>query len=132
MIVNEGELKICNVLKSGLGIQKIILFQNNITVDEDTVFGDLTEATFSGYMSVTPTWGTPAIDGAGKASMTATPVVFAHNGGGTSNTIFGYAWVDASVMDPKIIAANTLATPKSMSVLGDSLTITPTFRDFQP
>jgi hypothetical protein len=132
MIVNEGEIQICGVVKANIPFQKIILFQNNITITDATVYANLTLATFSGYASVTPSWGTPAIDGSGKASMTATAVVFAHNGGGTANTIYGWAWINDDAITKKIVSAKLLTTPKSMSVSGDSLTVTLTFRDYQP
>jgi len=131
IVTNEGEIRIANAIKN-ITFQKIVLFQNNLTPDENTVYSSLTLATFSGYAAVTPTWGTPAMNGSNQAEMTATPAVFSHSGGGTSNNIYGWAWIDDSLGAQKLIAAERIAgAPKSMSVIGDSITITPKMRDYQ-
>jgi len=132
-IPNQGELKLLNAIKSGAAYN-IVLFQNDLTPSATTVYADMTLATFSGYSQGTITWGTPTTDGGGKGSMTATAVTFTHNGGGTSNNIYGYAIVsqDISMAWHLIMIERLSSPPKSMANNGDSITITPTFKGYNP
>jgi len=114
MIVNEGEIRIATAVKA-IGFQKLVLFTAPTSVSASTVYTDLTLATFSGYAAATPTWGTIAIDGGGKAAMSATAITFSHSGGGTANTVYGWAWIDDDLTGKKLINATLLASPKSFS-----------------
>lgn len=133
VIPNEGELQLCARIKAS-GTQKMILFKNNLTPVPGTVFANLTEANFSGYASGPVTWGTPFTDGAGKAVMIGTTITFTHNGGGTPNDIYGYAILTQDItLAWFIICAERLSSPpKVMTNNGDSITITPTFRGYNP
>lgn len=68
------------------------LFKNNIVVDQNTVFGDLTLADFSGYaplsMDASGFGEFPSANGI-VSSGWLNPFIFTHNGGGTGNTIYG-------------------------------------------
>lgn len=133
MWVDEGELLVANLIKTNVSLPTLLLFQNNLTPVAGTVYSGLTLATFSGYAAVTPVFGTPVIDGAGKASMTAAPITFSHNGGVTSNNIYGFAFITNAPGAQKILTIQRLASaPKVMAVSGDTLTITLTLRDYQP
>src|SRR6185369_1853146 len=70
------------------------LYKNDLTPDKDTVLGDLVEADFSGYSSVTVTawnYGSISLDAEDRAFTTGTPdAVFTHSGGATDNDIYGY------------------------------------------
>lgn len=67
------------------------LYANNYTPVETSVVGDFTEATFSGYSGgvALSNWTAPAIVG-GVATSAADPVDQTHNGGATSNTVYGF------------------------------------------
>jgi hypothetical protein len=72
------------------------LFRNDYTPVKGSVAGDFTEANFSGYSGGVALggWSAPAIVG-GRAVSTANTVTQTHNGGATSNNIYGYYVVDA-------------------------------------
>lgn len=74
------------------------LYQNDVTPDKDTVIGDLTEATFSGYAPVTITgwnFGSVGLDAEDRAVTVGDNVpIFTHSGGATDNMIYGYYVVD--------------------------------------
>lgn len=124
VLPQQGELSFLADIRNSPDAYALRLFQNSVTLGPLTVLTSLTEANFSGYAAATPTWTLPVIDGSGRAAMTASSMTFSHNGGGTSNTIFGYYFVH--VTSGKLLFCESFATPKTMSVFGDSITITPT------
>lgn len=137
VIPNEGEI---HALRKDIGQVtgannlKLGLYQNNIgTPDENTVYSGLTLATFNGYAAASLTWGTVAINGSGKAEVSASAVVFNKSSGGTSNTIYGWVLYYEDIMTGnKIRAIEPLPAPKSMAVVGDSISVTISLRDYQP
>lgn len=98
----------------------------------DSVWADLSEADFSGYAHQTLSFPTPTIDGGtGKSKSTAPGVTFAHSGGGTANTIVGYA-VGLNVGGTnKLLFWDSFGSSRSMAVSGDSITLTPTMTETQ-
>lgn len=127
-VPNEGENRMLTEAK-GMSNQRVVLFTNNITPGPTTTYSGLTLATFSGYSAVTPSWGSASTDGSGYGSAAAAAAVFAHNGGGTSNNVYGWALVDITGGSEKILAAERLASPpKAMTLSGDSITITLTWK----
>lgn len=123
-IPNEGERRILQARKD-IGLQRVILFTNDLTPSAATVFADLDEADFSGYSRVEPSWGSVSTGGDGRAVMTAAPAVFTHDGGGTANDIYGYAHIDAAPGNESIIAIERLPSPPEvMEDLGDTITVT--------
>jgi len=96
---------------------KVVLFVNTPALGPDTLYSDLTIATFTGYAASTAiVWVAP-----GDSSETQLPVVygdaktFTCSGDPLDNTVTGYAIVDKSVA-PVLLAAALLATPE---VIGD-------------
>lgn len=125
-VPDQGEIRMLQAVKD-ISPQRIILFQNNITPGNSTTFADLTEATFSGYARVTPSWGAIATGGDGRAAMVAAAANFTHNGGVVTNLVYGWAWIDSAVGVEKLIAADRVpSAPKTMAVSGDSITVTVT------
>jgi hypothetical protein len=69
----------------------VYLAQNDFDeTDPDLELGDLTQADFSGYSAVEVSAGTVTIDSNGDGQFVLAEATFSHNGGGTSNTIYGY------------------------------------------
>lgn len=127
-IPNEGEIRQLTELKN-MANQRVILFKNDYTPVDGTTFANLTEADFSNYSRQTPTWGAISTNGSGEAEMAASAVVFSHDGGATGNNVYGWALIDAAVGAEKVLAAARLSSPpKSMTLSGDSITVTLTHR----
>jgi len=102
---------------------RIRLFKNNLTIDQNTVLADFTEADFSGYAEVSRnTWTTPATDSDGNAYTQCASAVFQHNGGVTANTIYGWYLIDGN---GDLVLGEKFAASKSMSTISDIITIAP-------
>lgn len=89
----------------------LVLFKNNYTPTQASVYADLVLATFTGYSAVTLTkanWTSAVID-TDKAVSTwnTTPQLWTCTAG--SETIYGYALVTPS--SPKIMAVERFASP---------------------
>lgn len=99
------------------------LFKNNHVPTVTDVVGDYTVANFSGYPGdVNPTWGTPFVNGDGKGETDGTPITYTHNGGGTSNNIYGIYFVTAGGV---LVFADKFSAPIVMASNGDTFTYTP-------
>lgn len=102
------------------------LFRNDYTPVKGSVVGDFTEANFSGYAGgqVLTGWSGPAISG-GRAFSNATTLVWTHNGGATSNLIYGYYVVDGS----NVVwwAERNPAGPVTLSTNGQQLQVAPQY-----
>lgn len=82
------------------GQRALRLFTNDITPDDDTVIGDLTQATESGYAPVTLTgsnWSFGEVGGEQTASHPARTLTFS-----TGVTVFGY-YVTTTEVTPKLL-----------------------------
>lgn len=98
------------------------LYKNNYTPVDASVLGSFTEADFSGYSAAVPSMGTQA-EVANKCQVVdAMPRNFTHNGGGTSNTVYGY-YVTKDV-GPDLLWAERFSAPVSMAASGDNIQIT--------
>lgn len=104
------------------------LFKNNATISASTVLADLTEADYSGYLSQTiGAWTTPAADGSSRKYTEATAVLtFAHDGGGTANTIYGWYLIDTLSGD--LLAVHKFDTPVVMDDATDTIDARPRLR----
>lgn len=71
----------------------IALLNGAVPTDPGTVWGDLTEVSYTGYARVPSTWLTTGIDGSGNVSVYAAPALFV-NGGSTPVVVTGVAMVD--------------------------------------
>lgn len=135
IIPNEGEVQALknDVAAGGVQPTNLALFKSNTTPTAATVWADLTIANFSGYMTGTPTWGTVATDGSGKASVASSTVTFTHNGGGTSNDVYGWVLYYSIPLGATIIRAieRFSDAPVSFASNGDSRSVKVTLKDFQ-
>lgn len=75
---------------------KMRIFVNNITPDANTVIGDFTEATFTGYSAASlTTWSAPSIDGTGASISTTVQGQFTGTSGGGTGNMYGYYLTDS-------------------------------------
>ena len=98
------------------------LFQSNTTPAEGDTAATYTEATFSGYAGITLTgasWGAAASGTISYAQQT-----FTHDGGGTSNSIYGY-YLQQATSTVLILAERDASAPFTMDTNGDNIKITP-------
>lgn len=75
---------------------KAELFTSPPAVDEETVYGDLLIADFSGHAATDADYGAGDINGAGKSEKVMTEITMQHNGGGTANVCVGWGISDFS------------------------------------
>jgi len=133
VIPNEAEVTWLKTAFAELGVNwhNLHLYQTDLTLDEDTELVDLeaVEADFSGYSAPIFGWtGVVADGGTGKAkNVSADNVEFAHNGGGTSNDIYGYfITLKYSSVDYLLCCERFSDAPRVMDTDTDSFTVTPT------
>lgn len=111
-------------LASGFVDWTLILFVNDITPDQDTVYADLTEASFGGYSSETidHTLWTPAtvVDDHAVSTYTEDPITWEMSSG--SGYVYGYAIVTST--SPKIMWVERFAVPEPISA-GRTLSLLP-------
>jgi len=111
------------------GTVRYHLYTNNLTPDLDTVLGDLTEAAWTGYASVTKTFSDYTISGvAGHAGYAiAAPTSFSNGSGSPVNT-YGY-YVTDSGSTLLLAIARFDGAPLSIAAAG-SLPVVPVWGDF--
>jgi len=100
---------------SGVVDWELMLWTNDITPDQGTVYADLTEATFTGYSRPTitrGTWTAPAVS-ADHAVSTYDSVPISWSCSAGSETVYGYALV--TVTSPVIRFVERFAVPAVMS-----------------
>jgi len=101
---------------------KVHLYSNDYTPDKDTVIGDLTETTFSGYAAASLTWGTAFLDGQKVACSSAGQKAFTKSGA-TSDNVYG-AYITDVAGTGLLRAARLPDAPAFMDVDGSVLLIT--------
>lgn len=102
----------------GVADWELILFVNDITPDQDTEYADLTEATFTGYSSVTVTrgdWTAAEIADDVAVSTWGTSATTWTNTG-SEQTVYGYAMVTAT--SPVIRLIERFASPVVLATNG--------------
>jgi len=123
----EAKEKSLNDLLSTLQTFQMRLFQNDFTPDNDSVDADFDQCDFSGYNQIGPTWGAVLPDGDGNAATIALVCVFAHDGGGTANDVYGWYLIGDEGGPTIVLYAERFGdAPRVMDTLGDVISITPT------
>lgn len=90
---------------------KVLLFSNNISLQESTVFADLVEPTAAGYArSAALTWAGPYTDGEGNQEVVGDLKNFAFSGNSVPDTIYGYAVVEGGG-SPHLLFAERFHAP---------------------
>jgi len=124
IVPDVGEVIIADSMLAGIGIAGwyVLLFENNITPDQDTVFGDFVEATYIGYAAQPQNFGAAAIV-AHKGTIVGTaPLSFVVTTTGSPDTIYGYLVADANTGE--VVYAERFASPQVMENAGDTINIT--------
>ena len=126
LVPDVGENLILAMIVNKTAPQDLVLklYSSNTTPAETDTAGTYTEATFSGYSAITltgATWGSP---GAGSITY-GSQQTFTHNGGGVSNSIYGY-FVVQSVSGTLLYAERDGSAPFTLTNNGDNVKITPT------
>lgn len=124
-VPNTGENIALGVLVNKTAAQDLVLrlYQNNIVPADTDTAATYTEATFSGYAPITlsgATWGTPT-----NGSIAYPQQTFTHDGGGTSNNIYGY-YVTQVTSGTLVYSERDPAAAFLIANLGDNIKITPT------
>lgn len=121
--VNEGRISQVDALVAAR-TYSVRLYQNNYTPVVGSVLANFTIATYSGYASQNAAFGASSIDANGNAKADAAALTFAHSGGATSNSIYGYYVVDTGAN--KVVFAERFAgAPLSFAIAGDQVVLTP-------
>jgi len=123
VVPDVGEVILLDNINSSLDMSafECRLYQNNYTPVQGSVLGDFTVATFSGYAADWTTFGAASIVSNKAKIVASAPVSFVHNGGGTSNTIYGYYIVDLA--SSQVVWAEKFSASQLMANNGDTLNI---------
>lgn len=127
-VPNTGEITLLKLMTGVLtgGTWIFRLYQNNITPGDSDVLGTYTEATFSGYTEVTITWATIVTNSTTGKAEAIGPVnpQFDHDGGGTSNNIYGYYVIyDDTVTEHLCYSERFSDAPRVMDTNDDSIVV---------
>lgn len=123
---NEGRTEMLDTLVGAVsGDIKVGLFTAPATPGVADGMSDLTEATFSGYGRVHPTWSGLAIDANGNAKLVGTACTFTHNAGGTHNTVLGYFVTNES--NGTLYFSELFSAPITLNANGQFVTVTPSW-----
>ena len=114
-----------NVL-SGASPPKVGLFQNSIAPGPGTVFTDLNDATFTGYVAGGSVWGngTPILDAVDNRYMipATSPLNFTVGSPVTTpNTIYGWYLYNDATTPKQLIMAERFDTPIEMDAPGKTI-----------
>lgn len=125
IVPSEGRKRLLEVIKTN-STHRCALFKNNLTPDVDSELADFTIADFSGFGEVNITWGAVTVNDDDNGEMTGGLVQFVHDGGATSNDIYGYLVYDIAGGANKVIFCERFSdAPRSMAVEDDEIDITP-------
>ena len=125
VVPDTGENLALEMVVNKTAAQNLVLklFQSNTTPAEGDTAGTYTEATFSGYSAITLTgasWGA-----ASGGSIAYAQQTFTHNGGATSNSIYGYYMIQLT-SGTLFLAERDGSAPFTLANNGDNVKITPT------
>lgn len=123
-VPDVGEKIILNSLRLGTGIGNwfCMLYQNNYTPVDASVFADFTEATFNGYVAQSFTFAAATTVATRGKVVANAPCVFTCTGGSPSNTIYGYMIGDT--LTGEVVWAERFGSSQFMSNNGDQISIT--------
>jgi len=107
-----------------LDATEAVLYQNVMQPDVNTVIGDVTVATFSGYApSAALVFGTAYIAADGYVHVTAPSVQFTQTAITLTNTVQG--WGITNGAGTLWIAGNNLPAPVTMDAIGKAIIVVP-------
>lgn len=126
IVVKTGlKNSLSNVLTGSLLLR---LFRNNATINADTLANQLTPAAFPGYadQDVIPLLSGVTIDPLGRATASASPVIFTRTTGPGSEIEYGWALIIPGTSET-LLAAELFSTPRTFDTAGQNLALTPAF-----
>lgn len=104
----------------------LLLFKNDVEIGPDSVFADLEEADFDGYVRPAAlTFGSSFLNVDDEWEMDAPSTPFIATGATTPNVIYGWAIVTAA--GDSLLIAEKLETPVSILAVNDGLVVQPRF-----
>lgn len=107
---------------------RVILFTNTPALSQDTVFDDLTEATFGGYGAATPTeWSSERRDNQGNFSILSNSINFDCTEEPFGETITGAALVSMLPTANTLLYAQLFDTPINITGAGQGITYSAEF-----
>ena len=126
LVPDVGENLILAMIVNKTAPQDLVLrlYSSNTTPAETDTAATYTEATFSGYAAANlagATWGGPS----GGTITYGSQQTFTHNGGGVSNSIYGY-FVTQLTSGILLYAERDGSAPFTLANNGDNVKITPT------
>jgi len=127
IVPDVGEVIILDSMLAGIGIAGwfVLLYENNLTPDQDTVFTDFVEATYDGYAAQPVNFGSASIVGHKGTIVGSAPLSFVVATTGSPDTIYGYLVADANTGE--VVYAEKFASPQVMENAGDTINITLSF-----
>jgi hypothetical protein len=127
MVVDEGLITLLNNLLNGSseGL-KIRLFKNDLTPDNATTIGDMTEATFPGYNFISAngaSFPTPTMNGSAQAESDGVTMTWTCSGTPMpAETIYGlYVTMPDIFASDKLLFAARFATPIDINASGQEV-----------
>lgn len=128
VVCNNGEGVALSYLVNKSTPENLVLklFKSNTTPSETDTAGTFTEATFTGYSSITLTgssWGSPAT-GAPSSITYGSQQTFTASAGSQTDDIYGYYIIRATSTD-LVWAERDGAAPFAIRNNGDNIKITP-------
>lgn len=123
-LTNEGQdAQAATVMTANTGNWRIGLYTARGGSGRNVVLSDITFATFSGYSPGTPSFSVGSDTVAGRDLWTSASIPFAHNGGGTANTIIGACLYNS--VTGKLHYYEDFGAPVTMSAVGNQIDVTP-------
>jgi hypothetical protein len=124
-VPDVGENLILEMLTNKTAAQNLVikLYQNNITPSDTDIASTYTEATFTGYASITLTGASWNAASAGNITYSAQQTFT--SSGTVNNSIYGYYIVQAS-SGVLVWSERDASAPFTIANIGDALKITPT------
>lgn len=101
------------------------LYQNDITPNANNVLGDFVAATFPGYTDqvIQPGMSAPIVNPGGQAFSQSAVLSWVRGAGVGTQTIYGYVVFTTDGSGNTIFGAERFATPRTLSLPGESLTL---------
>lgn len=121
-----GPAILANLITYGGGLS-VVLYRNSVEPDADTVYADLTIASFSGYDHIEPTFDTPTLNGSdeGETNFT-TSITFTCTDliGGSPQVVYGAALIHNLGGDNVMLDWLHFAAPVTFENNGDFKEVT--------